>query len=87
MSPDRPVVSFPESVAVDIRRFPGVKRLAAEYTTNFPLLEPFFAGDPADETRVVYLEGFGPRWQDVDLSLLSELPLDTISPDQTGDNN
>ena len=50
MSPDRPVVSFPESVAVDIRRFPGVKRLAAEYTTNFPLLEPFFAGDPADET-------------------------------------
>jgi len=33
------------------------------------------------------LEGFGPRWQDVDLSLLSELPLDTISPDQTGDNN
>ena len=45
------------------------------------------SGDPADETRVVYLEGFGPRWQDVDLSLLSELPLDTISPDQTGDNN
>lgn len=45
------------------------------------------SGDPADETRVVYLEGFGPRWQDVDLSLLSELPLDTISPDQTGDDN
>ena len=42
--------------------------------------------DPADETRVVYLEGFGPRWQGVDLSPLSD-PLDTISCDQTGDNN
>ena len=45
------------------------------------------SGDPDGKTRVVYLEGFGPRWQDVDLSPLSELPLDTISPDQTGDNN
>ena len=43
------------------------------------------SGDPADETRVVYLEGFGPRWQDVDLSPLSELPLGT-TPDETGDN-
>lgn len=43
------------------------------------------SGDPADETRVVYLEGFGPRWQDVDLSLLSEFPLGT-TPDETGDN-
>ncbi|MGK2351420.1 tRNA (adenosine(37)-N6)-threonylcarbamoyltransferase complex ATPase subunit type 1 TsaE [Cutibacterium sp. V947] len=44
------------------------------------------SGDPADETRVVYLEGFGPRWQDVDLSPLSELPLHTSS-DETGGNN
>ena len=43
------------------------------------------SGDPADETRVVYLEGFGPRWQDVDLSPLSEFPLGT-TPDETGDN-
>ena len=50
MSPERPVITFPESVAVDVRRFPGVKRLAAEYTTNFASLEPFFVGDPADET-------------------------------------
>ena len=50
MSPERSSVTLPESVAVDIRQFPGIKRLAAEYTTNFPALEPFFAGNPADET-------------------------------------
>ena len=50
MSPERPVITFPESVAVDVRRFPGVTRLAAEYTTNFAALAPFFAGNPADET-------------------------------------
>lgn len=50
MSPEHPVITFPESLAVDVRRFPGVKRLAAEYTTRFAALEPFFAGDPADET-------------------------------------
>ncbi len=50
MSPERPVATLPESIAVDIRRFPGVKRLAAEYTTDFALLKSFFAGDPADET-------------------------------------
>ncbi|WCC79475.1 tRNA (adenosine(37)-N6)-threonylcarbamoyltransferase complex ATPase subunit type 1 TsaE [Cutibacterium equinum] len=44
------------------------------------------SGDPADETRVVYLEGFGPRWRDVDLSPLSVLPLDATS-EETGDNN
>ena len=50
MSPERPVTTLPESVAVDVRRFPGVRRLAAEYTTNFAALEGFFAGNPADET-------------------------------------
>ena len=50
MSSDRPVITFPESIAIDVRRFPGVTRLAAEYTTNFAALEPFFAGNPADET-------------------------------------
>ena len=43
------------------------------------------SGDPDGKTRVVYLEGFGPRWQDVDLSPLSEFPLGT-TPDETGDN-
>ena len=50
VSAEQPVTTLPESIAVDIRRFPGVKRLAAEYTTNFETLEPFFAGNPADET-------------------------------------
>ena len=50
MAPEPPVTTFPESVAVDVRRFPGVKRLAAEYTTNFAALESFFSGNPADET-------------------------------------
>ena len=50
VSPERPVTTLPESVAVDVRRFPGVRRLAAEYTTNFAALEGFFAGNPADET-------------------------------------
>ena len=50
MSPERPVITFPESVAVDVRRLPGVTRLAAVYTTNFAAIEPFFAGNPADET-------------------------------------
>ena len=50
MSPERSDTTLPESVAVDLRRFPGVRRLAAEYPTNFAALEPFFAGDPADET-------------------------------------
>ena len=50
MSPEHSIITSTESVAVDVRRFPGVKRLAAEYTTNFAALEPFFAGNPADET-------------------------------------
>ncbi len=50
MSPERTHSTLPESVTVDLRRFPGFKRLAVEYTTNFAALEPFFTGDPADET-------------------------------------
>ena len=50
VSPERPAITFPESLAVDLRRFPGGKRLAAEYATDFQALEPFFAGNPFDET-------------------------------------
>ena len=49
MSPERSDTTLPESVAVDLQRFPGSSRLAAEYTVNFAALEPFFAGDPGDE--------------------------------------
>jgi bacillithiol biosynthesis cysteine-adding enzyme BshC len=45
---ERSNVTLPESVAVNIRRFPGIRRLAADYTDNFASLEQFFAGNPAD---------------------------------------
>jgi bacillithiol biosynthesis cysteine-adding enzyme BshC len=35
-------------ISVDIRRFPWVKKLAADYAFHFPALAPFFAGDPSD---------------------------------------
>jgi bacillithiol biosynthesis cysteine-adding enzyme BshC len=34
-------------LAVDVRRFPWIKRLAADYIHDFSALEPFFAGNPA----------------------------------------
>ena len=33
---------------VDVRRFPWIRRLAADYAYDFPAVAPFFAGDPAD---------------------------------------
>jgi len=33
---------------VDIRRFPWIRRLAADYAYDFDRLAPFFAGNPAD---------------------------------------
>src|SRR5580692_8626730 len=35
-------------MAVDVRRFPWIRRLAADYAYDFPALAPFFSGDPAD---------------------------------------
>lgn len=40
---------LPDAVTADVRRFPGFKRLAAEYATNFAALAPFFAGNPEDD--------------------------------------
>jgi len=34
--------------SVDLRRFPGIRRLAADYAYDFPRVAPFFAGDPRD---------------------------------------
>jgi bacillithiol synthase len=45
-----PVASSPEPsahLALDLRRFPGIRRLAADYAYDFAALAPFFAGDPA----------------------------------------
>lgn len=33
-------------MAVDVRRFPWIRRLAADYAFNFESVEPFFSGDP-----------------------------------------
>ena len=35
------------SLAVDIRTFPWIRRLASDYAFNFQNVAPFFAGDPA----------------------------------------
>jgi len=34
------------AVPVDVRQFPWIRRLAADYAYNFGAVEPFFAGDP-----------------------------------------
>jgi len=35
-------------IPVDLRRIPGIRRLAADYAYDFSGLEPFFSGNPAD---------------------------------------
>jgi bacillithiol biosynthesis cysteine-adding enzyme BshC len=45
--------SFPSTseaarTPVDVRRFPWVRRLAADYAFDFPSVASFFAGDPSD---------------------------------------
>ena len=43
-STDEPFVRIP----VDVRRFPWIRRLAADYAYDFAAVAPFFAGDPSD---------------------------------------
>jgi bacillithiol synthase len=40
-------VDAPARIAVDVRRFPWVRRLAADYAHDFPSLARFYAGDPS----------------------------------------
>ena len=35
-------------IPVDLRRFPWIRRLTADYAYNFPAVAPFFSGDPVD---------------------------------------
>ena len=37
-------------VAVDVRRFPWIRRLAADYAYDFSAVAPFFAGNPANRS-------------------------------------
>jgi bacillithiol synthase len=43
-APDEPSVRIP----VDVRRFPWIRRLAADYAYDFRSVESFFSGNPAD---------------------------------------
>ena len=43
-TPDGPSVRIP----VDVRRFPWIRRLAADYAYDFRSVAPFFSGNPAD---------------------------------------
>jgi bacillithiol biosynthesis cysteine-adding enzyme BshC len=45
-SSDGPSVRIP----VDVRRFPWIRRLAADYAYDFRSVAPFFSGDPAERT-------------------------------------
>jgi bacillithiol synthase len=37
-------------IPVDVRRFPWIRRLAADYAYDFRAVAPFFSGDPADRS-------------------------------------
>ena len=37
-------------IPVDVRRFPWIRRLAADYAYDFRSVAPFFSGDPADRS-------------------------------------
>ena len=37
-------------IPVDVRRFPWIRRLAADYAYDFGAVAPFFSGDPSDRT-------------------------------------
>jgi bacillithiol biosynthesis cysteine-adding enzyme BshC len=37
-------------IPIDVRRFPWIRRLAADYAYDFPSVAPFYSGDPADRS-------------------------------------
>lgn len=45
---DSPSDESPARIPVDLRRFPWVRRLAADYAYAFRSVAPFFSGNPAD---------------------------------------
>jgi bacillithiol synthase len=44
-------------IPVDVRRFPWIRRLAADYAYDFPAVAPFFSGNPAD--RAAWADAIG----------------------------
>jgi bacillithiol biosynthesis cysteine-adding enzyme BshC len=45
---DTPIASTAARLAVDIRQFPWIRPLAADYAFHFPKVASFFAGNPAE---------------------------------------
>ena len=48
MLPQSSVTGTTARLSIDIRRFPWIRRLAADYAYDYPRLAEFFAGNPAD---------------------------------------
>jgi bacillithiol biosynthesis cysteine-adding enzyme BshC len=46
--PQSSVTGTTARLSIDIRRFPWIRRLAADYAYDYPRLAEFFAGNPAD---------------------------------------
>jgi bacillithiol synthase len=64
-------------IPVDIRRFPGIKKLAADYAFHFPALAPFFSGDPTSSsswtTAIVNAQQHPRRRRDLSAILARQL--------------
>ena len=59
-SPDGPSVRIP----VDVRRFPWIRRLAADYAYDFRSVAPFYSGDPSDASATLMYDTANLRWSD-----------------------
>ena len=54
----QPVASTTHSkLSVDIRRFPWIRRLAADYAFDYARLTDFFAGNPTDRSMWLIIGG------------------------------
>jgi bacillithiol biosynthesis cysteine-adding enzyme BshC len=47
LSDSAPRSAVASRISVDVRRFPWIRKLAADYAFDFPAVSKFFAGDPA----------------------------------------
>ena len=53
MLPQSALTRTTTRLSIDIRRFPWIRRLAADYVFDYPRLADFFAGNPADPSAWV----------------------------------
>ena len=52
MLPQSGLTGTAARLSIDIRRFPWIRRLAADYAFEYSRLAEFFAGNPADAAGV-----------------------------------